>query len=75
MYAYEKQAFVPIVFDTMIKFNEFHQKYSEGVSETTSSDLNYNLQYIKYGICDIKIPRKSWPELLINEILNPFYIF
>jgi hypothetical protein len=35
----------------------------------------YRLNLIKYGPCNIEVPIKSIPELLINEILNPFYLF
>jgi len=33
------------------------------------------MQLIKYGQCNIEIPIKSIPRLLIEEVLNPFYIF
>lgn len=29
----------------------------------------------KYGPCQIIVPRKSIPRLMIDEVLNPFYIF
>ena len=28
-----------------------------------------------YGPCQLQIPKKSIPTLLISEVLNPFYIF
>lgn len=33
------------------------------------------MSLIKYGKCNIEVPIKSIPLLLIDEILNPFYIF
>ena len=33
------------------------------------------MQLLKYGGCNIQVPIKSIPELLINEVLNPFYLF
>lgn len=29
----------------------------------------------RYGDCQIVVPRKSIPRLLIDEVLNPFYLF
>lgn len=29
----------------------------------------------RFGTCTIEVPRKSLPRLLIDEVLNPFYIF
>ena len=37
--------------------------------------LNLILQKIKYGVCNIIIPMKTIPELLVKEVLNPFYLF
>ena len=28
-----------------------------------------------YGPCQLEVPRKSIPALLVDEVLNPFYIF
>lgn len=33
------------------------------------------MQLIKYGKCSIEVPVKSIPALLIQEVLNPFYLF
>ena len=30
---------------------------------------------VKYGPCNIEVPVKGIPELLMSEILNPFYLF
>lgn len=30
---------------------------------------------MKFGKCNIEVPKKSVPRLLIEEVLNPFYIF
>ena len=34
-----------------------------------------DLQRLKFGPCEVKVPKKSCGELLIKEVLNPFYIF
>ena len=33
------------------------------------------LQRLKYGRCEVNIPKKSVTVILVSEILNPFYIF
>jgi cation-transporting P-type ATPase 13A2 len=33
------------------------------------------MQLIKFGKCNIDVPIKSIPRLLIEEVLNPFYLF
>ena len=33
------------------------------------------MQRLRYGKCDIEVPLKSIPELLVQEVLNPFYLF
>ena len=50
---------------------DIYVKYSKGMN----NDSDYRLNLIKYGHCNIEVPIKSIPELLINEILNPFYLF
>jgi hypothetical protein len=59
-----------------LPYKEIIDKFSGGVSNDNQNlNLNLTLQKIKYGVCDIIIPVKSIPELLIKEILNPFYLF
>ena len=45
-------------------------RHSEGLNEEESSRLRH-----KYGPCELQIPRKGIMRLLIDEVLNPFYIF
>lgn len=52
-------------------FSTIHSKYSGGVQNETE----YRMQLIKYGKCNIEVPIKSVPRLLIEEVLNPFYLF
>lgn len=33
------------------------------------------MQLLKYGKCNIEVPVKSIPRLLVEEVLNPFYLF
>jgi cation-transporting P-type ATPase 13A2 len=50
---------------------DIYTLYSKGMNNPS----NYRLNLIKYGPCNIDVPVKTIPELLINEILNPFYLF
>lgn len=63
--------FMPIIFDCRIPYQTIHSKFSGGIAR----DADYQMQLIKYGPSAIDVPVKSIPELLIQEILNPFYLF
>jgi len=63
--------FLPIIFDCGLKYQALHSKYSGGIQ----TDAEYRMQLIKYGKCNIEVPIKSIPRLLIDEVLNPFYLF
>lgn len=39
------------------------------------TDNHHALSTIRYGSCAIKVPTKSIGTLLVEEVLNPFYIF
>ena len=54
-----------------MQFQEIHKQYSGGIKNIS----DYNIQLIKYGKCDLEVPKKSIPRLLTEEILNPFYLF
>jgi cation-transporting ATPase 13A2 len=34
-----------------------------------------DLQKLRFGKCEVEVPRVSILSILFNEILNPFYIF
>jgi hypothetical protein len=63
--------FIPIIFDVADSYQSIHNNFSSGI--TTKEE--YELQLIRYGGCNIVVPIKSIPRLLIEEILNPFYLF
>jgi|LauGreDrversion4_2_1035121.scaffolds.fasta_scaffold1505911_2 cation-transporting ATPase 13A2 len=50
---------------------DIYTRYAKGMN--TPSE--YQLSLLKYGHCNIEVPVKGIPELLIQEVLNPFYIF
>jgi cation-transporting P-type ATPase 13A2 len=39
------------------------------------SDANRQLMRSKFGYCLIAVPKKTVLQILISEVLNPFYIF
>jgi cation-transporting P-type ATPase 13A2 len=41
-----------------------------GINENQISEL-----FERYGPCQLIVPRKSIPALLVDEVLNPFYLF
>jgi cation-transporting ATPase 13A2 len=66
-----KDVFVPIVFKTSYNYQTLHREHSRGIR----TEEEYQLCRIKYGPCNIEVPIKTVPRLLIEEVLNPFYIF
>jgi cation-transporting ATPase 13A3/4/5 len=48
-----------------------YEKYGEGL---TTQGM-YQQQLMKFGPCNIEVPVRSVPSLLVEEILNPFYLF
>lgn len=63
--------FRPIIFDCKQPYNDIHRLYSEGFK----NPIDYQFELLKYGKCQIDVPMKSLPRLLIEEVLNPFYVF
>lgn len=63
--------FLPIIFNFKMPYQAIHNQYSGGIKQESF----YRSQLIKYGKCNIEVPVKSVPRLLIEEVLNPFYIF
>lgn len=72
-YYYEKSecCFLPVEFDYYKTFEEIHKNNSHGISE----GCEYNQTVEKYGKCNIQVPEKGVFQLLIEEILSPFYVF
>lgn len=70
-YDYEEKAFTPIQFNYYQSYSFIHETYSEGISEGEEYSQIEQL----YGKWNIVLPDKGIPKLLVEEILNPFYIF
>jgi magnesium-transporting ATPase (P-type) len=50
---------------------QVYERYGDGIK----TEGMYQLQLMKFGPCNIDVPVKSVPSLLMQEILNPFYLF
>jgi magnesium-transporting ATPase (P-type) len=64
------QRFKAVVFNALQKQEDLLQIYGGGLD-----DDQVNILKEKYGPCQLIVPRKSIPKLLVDEVLNPFYIF
>jgi hypothetical protein len=62
--------FEPIVLDTNLPYNELRERYTQPKTETQRS-----LERIKFGECVVNVPKAGIFDLLVQEVLNPFYIF
>jgi len=40
-----------------------------------ASELDRSIQRVRFGPCNLEVPKKSAIRLLFDEVLNPFYIF
>ena len=65
-----KMCFVPLQFNTRMSYTEIIDHYKNGRFVSEIEKLRFT-----YGECQLNVPRKSIPRLLVDEILNPFYIF
>ena len=59
-----------MIFDIKLSHSEILARHGEGIEEEDWASLAK-----RYGECQLTIPRKSIPRLLVDEVLNPFYIF
>lgn len=62
--------FKPIIYDIKQCQSDIINKFSTGIDEADVEQLKRI-----YGPCQLEVPRKSIPALLVDEVLNPFYIF
>jgi magnesium-transporting ATPase (P-type) len=52
-------------------YQTLHNEFSGGIQ----SEGAYKLKLIKYGKSNIEVPMKPILRLLVEEVLNPFYLF
>jgi len=62
--------FKPIVFEVTGTHESVFDKFSQGICQSDANQLRS-----RFGACELEVPRKSMLVLLIDEVLNPFYIF
>lgn len=62
--------FEPILFNIKNSHKQIIKAYARGL---TSGQVQASK--LLYGPCEIHVPRKSIPRLLIDEVLSPFHLF
>jgi len=41
----------------------------------SSDETQRQLQRLRFGRCELAVPKKKVVQVLVDEVLNPFYIF
>ena len=72
-YDINSQRYHPIKFNCEQTFETLLAKYKNPSCCYTDEERKFN--HILYGDCEVDVPKKSIVGLLVNEILNPFYLF
>mmetsp|Transcript_12683 Transcript_12683/g.21348 ORF Transcript_12683/g.21348 Transcript_12683/m.21348 type:complete len:470 (+) Transcript_12683:712-2121(+) len=67
---FHEQQFKPVYFDATASQKELIEHYSRGICQSNLIKLQ-----ARYGPCQLNVPRKSFPRLMVDEVLNPFYLF
>lgn len=69
----QNNRFEPVRFDCQLPYDELRRKYTD--SSRLGNESLRELLRMKFGPCEIDVPKKSVTGILISEVLNPFYIF
>jgi cation-transporting ATPase 13A2 len=69
-YIFEVNRFEPIVLDTNLPYDDLRTQFTKLKTEDQR-----RLERIKFGECVVAVPYQTVFSLLVNEVLNPFYIF
>ena len=69
----DRNEFVPIKFDCALPYNELRAKFTS--PGRFGNEALRQLQRMKFGHCQVDVPKKSVFGILVSEVLNPFYIF
>ena len=67
-----QEEFVPIRFDCELPYDELRQVYT--APARIGNQALRDLQRMKFGKCEVDVPKKSAFSILVSEVLNPFYI-
>lgn len=66
----DERIFKPIMFQVSMRHSQILEKFRGGISDKEHEEaLN------RFGSCQLLVPRKPIPLLMIDEVLNPFYLF
>ena len=68
-----EESFKPIKFDVYLPYDQLRKTYTDP-SRLGNQDLR-DLQRLKFGLCQVEVPKRPCSELFVKEVLNPFYIF
>jgi hypothetical protein len=71
IFNHSTNVFVPLLFNVNRSYSELLTVDIKGIQN--EEELRVAVQ--KYGKCEINVPIKPIPILLVTEILNPFYLF
>ena len=67
--------FKPIKFQVNgLSYNEIRSRFLTNCARMGNESIR-ELQRMKFGKCQVDVPRPSVAKMLIFEVLNPFYIF
>ena len=66
-------AFQPIKFDCALPYDTLRSTFT--APERFGNESLRNLQRMKFGRCEVEVPPKTVTGLLLQEVLNPFYLF
>lgn len=71
----QTHSFEPIKFACEgVPCDEIRKKYTAKIDQNSYIQRRA-IQRLKFGECQVSVPKKSAVDILIREVLNPFYIF
>jgi hypothetical protein len=63
--------FAPITFNTALKFSEIFGRFRHN----DQNEVTRALLRMRFGRCEVNVPRLNFFKLVIDEILKPFTLF
>ncbi len=63
--------FAPITFNTALKLSEIFQKFRHN----DQNEATRALLKMRFGRCEVNVPRLNILRLVVDEILKPFTLF
>jgi len=65
--------FEAVRFVCELPYDELRRKFTD--TKRIGNESLRSLQRMKFGRCEVDVPKKSAIAILVSEVLNPFYIF